>query len=331
MKQPEYSGDGWLIHNSDCIEGMYAMPENSVDLAVFSPPFGDLFVYSDSERDIGNAGEGEKFMAHYKHFATALTRVLRPGRIACVHCTDLPMRKGKHGAIGLQDFSGDLIRAHSDAGLVYHGRATIWKDPVVEMQRTKAIGLLFKQIRKDSAMNRVGMPDYMLFFRKDAPNEKPISHAYPEDESQKLKIARDWLDDLRRNGLCSEIPDDELLEVLIDEAGFDVFDWQKLASPVWMDITQGNVLRNYRDAKAPNDEKHVCPLQLDVIRKCLRLYSRPGDVVMDPFNGIGSTGYEAVKARRRYVGFELKKEYADQAGHNLQEAEKFGADLFAAE
>ena len=331
MKQPEYSGNGWLVHNSDCVEGMYAMPEDSVDLAIFSPPFGDLFVYSDSERDIGNAGEGQKFMEHYRHFAEALTRVMRPGRIVCVHCTDLPMRKGKHGAIGLQDFSGDLIRAHSDAGLVYHGRATIWKDPVVEMQRTKAIGLLYKQIRKDSAMNRVGMPDYMLFFRKDAPNEKPISHAAPEDTKEKMKIAKEWLADLRRHGLCSHVADDDLLSALIEESGFDVLDWQKLPSPVWMDIQQGNVLRNYRDAKAPNDEKHVCPLQLDVIRKCLRLYSRPGDVVMDPFNGIGSTGYEAVKARRRYVGFELKPEYAAQAGRNLKDAEEFGADLFAAE
>jgi len=178
-KQPEYQGNGWAIHNSDCIEGMHAMPEDSVDCAIFSPPFGDLFVYSDSERDLGNAGEGNAFMEQYAFFAEALTRVLRPGRIACVHCTDLPMRKGKHGAIGLMDFSGDLIRAHQKAGLVYHGRATIWKDPVVEMQRTKAIGLLYKQIRKDSAMNRVGMPDYMIFFRKDAPNERPIAHAAP--------------------------------------------------------------------------------------------------------------------------------------------------------
>jgi hypothetical protein len=327
MKQPEYSGTGWAIHNSDCIEGMYAMPQNSIDCAIFSPPFGDLFVYSDSERDLGNAGEGQSFMDQYKFFAEALTRVLRPGRIACVHCTDLPMRKGKHGAIGLQDFSGDLVKAHTDAGLIYHGRATIWKDPVVEMQRTKAVGLLYKQIRKDSAMNRVGMPDYMLFFRKDAPNEKPISHAAPEDEKMALKIAREWLEDLRRHGMCAEVPDDKALAVLMQDAQFDVYEWQKLASPVWMDIQQGNVLRR---VKAVNDEKHVCPLQLDVIARCLRLYTRPGDVVMDPFNGIGSTGYEAIKMSRRYLGFELKPEYAEQANANLQEAERICGDLFAA-
>ena len=325
MKHPEYSGKSWVLHNSDCVEGMEAMPENSVDCAIFSPPFGDLFVYSDSERDLGNAGEGQAFMDQYRFFAEALTRVLRPGRIACVHCTDLPMRKGKHGAIGLQDFSGDLIRAHTDAGLIYHGRATIWKDPVVEMQRTKAVGLLYKQIRKDSAMNRVGMPDYMLFFRKDAPNDRPISHAAPDDDKTALKIARDWLDDLRQQGLCLAIPDDDVLAELVKDAKFDVYEWQKLASPVWMDIQQGNVLRR---VKAENDEKHVCPLQLDVISRCLRLYTRPGDVVMDPFNGIGSTGYEAVKMGRKYVGFELKPEYAAQAGANIAEAEATQGTLF---
>lgn len=335
QKQPEYSGNGWAIHNSDCIEGMHAMPVDSVDCAIFSPPFGDLFVYSDSERDLGNAGDGNAFLEQYRFFAEALTRVLRPGRIACVHCTDLPMRKGKHGHIGLHDFSGDLVKAHTSAGLVYHGRATIWKDPVVEMQRTKALGLLHKTICKDSAMNRVGMPDYMLFFRKDAPNPRPIEHTSKTDGGWKngdpMTIAREWFDDLRRDGLCAETPDDELIASLVSEAEFDVMHWQRLASPVWMNIQQGNVLRSFRKAKGPNDEKHVCPLQLDVIRKCLRLYTRPGDVVMDPFNGIGSTGFEAVKARRKYIGFELKPEYAAQANLNLQDAAQSGLDLFAAE
>lgn len=328
MKKPEYSGTGWLVHNSDCVEGMYAMPENSVDCAIFSPPFGDLFVYSDSERDIGNAGSGDKFINHYKYFADALTRVIRPGRTVCVHCTDLPMRKGRDGAIGLQDFSGDLIKAHTNAGLVYHGRATIWKDPVVEMQRTKALGLLYKQIRKNSAMNRVGMPDYMLFFRKDADAENPIEHG-ALDSKEAVEIAKKWLTDLRREGLCASVPDDKLLAELIKHSEFDVYEWQRLASPVWMNINQGNVLRNYRDAKGFNDEKHVCPLQLETIQKCLRLYSKPGDVVMDPFNGIGSTGYEAIKAIRKYVGFELKPEYAEQAGKNLKNAEASLGDLFA--
>ena len=324
MKNPEYSGRAWAIHNSDCIEGMWAMPEASIDCAIFSPPFGDLFVYSDSERDLGNAGEGHAFMAQYRFFAEALTRVMKPGRMACVHCTDLPTRKGKHGYIGLQDFSGDLIRAHEDAGLIYHGRATIWKDPVVEMQRTKALGLLYKQIRKDSAMNRVGMPDYMLFFRAPGDNPDRIEHTAPGDIGA-VKIARKWLHEMHRLGLASETPTDDQIAALLPHVEFDVYEWQRLASPVWMDIQQGNVLNRM---KGQNDERHVCPLQLDVIERCLRLYSKPGDVVMDPFNGIGSTGYQAVKMFRRYLGFELKPEYAAQAEKNLREAEGSAASLF---
>jgi len=325
MKQPEYQGAGWAIHNSDCIEGMWAMPENSIDCAVFSPPFGDLFVYSDSERDLGNAGTGQAFINQYSFFAEAMTRVMKPGRMVCVHCTDLPMRKGRDGAIGLQDFSGDLIKAHTAAGLIYHGRATIWKDPVVEMQRTKALGLLYKQIRKDSVMNRVGMPDYMLFFRKDGDNPDRIEHAAHGDTKEAVRIVRSWLLEMHRAGLASAVPSDEAIAALIPHAEFDVYEWQKLASPVWMNIQQGNVLNRM---KAAGDERHVCPLQLDVIERCLRLYSKPGDVVMDPFNGIGSTGYQAVKMFRRYLGFELKPEYAKQAGKNLAEAASSVGDLF---
>lgn len=328
MKKPEYQGNGWVLHNSDCIEGMWAMHPNSVDLTIFSPPFGDLFVYSDSDRDLGNAGTGQKFINQYKYFADALTRVMKPGRIACVHCTDLPMRKGRDGAIGLQDFSGDLIKAHTDAGLIYHGRVTIWKDPVVEMQRTKALGLLYKQIRKDSAMNRVGMPDYMLFFRKDGDNPDRIEHS-AIGGSDAVKVAKKWLEFMRRESLCSTVPDDALLAELIKHAEFDVYEWQKLASPVWMNIDQGKVLNGWRKAKGVSDERHVCPLQLDTIERCLRLYSKPGDVVMDPFNGIGSTGFVALQHLRRYVGFELKNEYAQQAGMNLADAEKMSGDFFA--
>ena len=327
MKQPEYSGNGWAIHNSDCIEGMHAMPPQSVDCMVTSIPFGDLFVYSDSERDLGNAGEGGAFMAQYRFFADALTRVMKPGRIACIHVTDLPTRKGKHGFIGLQDFSGDVIRAHEAAGMIYHSRVTIWKDPVVEMQRTKALGLLYKQIRKDSAMNRIGMPDYMLFFRAAGDNQDRIEHAAPGDDKERMRIAREWLTEMRRHGLASDVPDNAVLAAMLPHVEFDVMEWQKLASPVWMNIHQGNVLNRM---KAGNDEKHVCPLQLDVIQNCLRLYSKPGDVVMDPFNGIGSTGYQAVKMFRRYIGFELKPEYAEMSNRNLKTAEATAQDLFAA-
>ena len=325
MKQPEYSGPGWAIHNSDCIEGMHAMPQKSVDCAIFSPPFGDLFVYSDSERDLGNAGEGDAFLRQYAFFAEALVGAMKPGRMACVHCTDLPTRKGKHGYIGLSDFSGALIRAHEAAGMIYHGRATIWKDPVVEMQRTKALGLLYKQIRKDSTMNRVGMPDYMLFFRAPGENPDRIEHAAPGDTKEAARIAKTWLAEMHRQGLASEVPTDEQIAALLPYAEFDVMEWQRLASPVWMDIKQGNTLTSM---KADGDERHVCALQLDVIDRCLRLYTKPGDVVMDPFNGIGSTGYQAVKQFRRYLGFELKPEYAAQAGRNLRNAAEGTANIF---
>jgi hypothetical protein len=295
---------------------------------ITSIPFGDLFVYSDSERDLGNAGDGPEFLKQYAHFATALTRVMKPGRIACIHVTDLPTRKGKHGFIGLRDFSGDIIRAHEEAGMIYHGRTTIWKDPVVEMQRTKALGLLYKQIRKDSTMNRIGMPDYMLFFRAPGENPDRIEHAAPGDTAASLPIARAWLDHMRKEGLASETPSDDQLAALLPHVEFDVMEWQKLASPVWMNIKQGNVLNGWRSAKADKDERHVCPLQLDVIENCLRLYSKPGDVVMDPFNGIGSTGYQAIKGYRRYIGFELKPEYAAIAGANLNEAESSIGNLF---
>ena len=284
----DYTGDNWAIYNADCIEALAGMPEGSIDLSIFSPPFSDLFVYSDSERDMGNCSSHDEFMEHYKFFSQNLYRAMKPGRIICVHCTDLPARKGKDGFIGLHDFSGDLIKAHTETGFVYHARCTIWKDPVIEMQRTKALGLLYKQLKKDSAMSRVGMPDYMLFFRKDEPNPDPVTHT-PDD-----------------------LPVDQ---------------WQELASPVWWNVNQTRVL-NGRQAKGEKDEKHICPLQLDVIDRCLTLYSNPGDVVLDPFNGIGSTGHEAIRMDRKYIGFELKPEYAKQAAKFLTQAEAEKASLF---
>lgn len=278
---PEFQGASWGLYNADCIEVLAGLPDGMIDLAIFSPPFSDLFVYSDSERDMGNCASHDEFMAHYRFFAENLYRAMKPGRMTCVHCTDLPSRKGRDGFIGLHDFSGDLIKAHQAAGFVYHARAVIWKDPVVEMQRTKALGLLYKQLKKDSAMSRVGMPDYMLFFRKDEPNPEPITHL-PED--------------------------------------LPVGQWQELASPVWMTVQQGNVL-NGRLARGQEDEKHICPLQLDVIERCVTLYSNTGDLVLDPFNGIGSTGFQALKMGRKYLGIELKPEYAKQAAKFLAEAE----------
>ena len=288
MMQPDYEGDGWGVYNADTIEVLSGLPEGVIDCSIFSPPFSDLFVYSDSERDMGNCASHAEFMDHYRFFAEALYRAMKPGRMTCVHCSDLPTRKTKDGFIGMHDFSGDLIRAHQDAGFVFHARGVIWKDPVVEMQRTKALGLLYKQVKKDSAMCRVGMPDYMLFFRKDEPNPEPIRHT----------------------------PDDLPVE-----------EWQELASPVWKTVNQSRVL-NGRMARGQEDEKHICPLQLDVIERCLRLYSNPHDLVLDPFNGIGSTGWEAMKMGRRYLGVELKPEYAQQAARFLEQAESQSSTLF---
>lgn len=288
-RKPDYQGSGWAIYNADTIEVMASMPENSIDCSIYSPPFADLFVYSQSERDMGNCQSREEFMEHYQYFSDNIFRVMKVGRVMCVHCSDLPLRKGKDGVIGLYDFSGDLIRSHEKSGFVLHGRCTIWKDPVIEMQRTKALGLLHKQLRKDSSRSRVGMPDYMLFFRKDGDNLEPISHTHET---------------------------------------FPVSDWQEVASPVWMTINQTNVLNGYRAARGENDERHICPLQLDVIERCLRLYSNPGDSVLDPFNGIGSTGFKAIKMGRKYIGNELKPEYAKQAAKFLKMAEESQDTLF---
>ena len=287
--KPDYQGDNWAIYLADCCEVLAGLPEGLIDLSIFSPPFSDLFVYSDSERDMGNCGSHGEFMEHYGFFCSALYRAMKPGRIIAVHCSDLPSRKGRDGFIGLHDFGGDLIRAHQAAGFVYHARCTIWKDPVVEMQRTKALGLLYKQLKKDSAMSRVGMPDYMLFFRKDEPNPDPITH---------------------------------------DPKDLPVGQWQELASPVWMKVNQTKVL-NGRMAKGQEDERHICPLQLDVIERCLTLYSNPGDLVLDPFNGIGSTGYKAIEMGRRYIGIELKPEYAKQAAKFLEQAELAAGSLLS--
>lgn len=285
--KPDYEGNKWAVYVADCIEIMNGMPEGIVDLAIFSPPFSDLFVYSDSERDMGNCGSHAEFMDHYDYFAKALYRVLKPGRMACVHCSDLPARKSRDGFIGMHDFSGDLIRAHQQAEWVYHARCTVWKDPVIEMQRTKALGLLYKQLKKDSSRSRVGMPDYILFFRKDQENPDPITHD-PED----LPVSM----------------------------------WQELASPVWMTVNQTNVL-NGRMARGDQDEKHICPLQLDVIERCITLYSNPGDLVMDPFSGIGSTGYKSLAMNRSYIACELKPEYARQSARFLQAAEQQSGSL----
>lgn len=269
------------LYNGDCVHVMKGLPDASVGFSVFSPPFGDLFVYSDSVADLGNVADDAQFFDQYGHVCRELYRVLKPGRLVAVHCTDLPTRKFKDGVIGVKRFSDAIGEAHERAGFIFHCRITVWRDPVVEMQRTKALGLLYKQIQKDSAMSRVGLADYVMVFRKPGDNPEPVGHM---------------------------------------PADFSVDRWQQWASPVWMDIRQGNVL-NVRVAREDADEKHLCPLQLDLIERAITLWSNPGDTVLSPFMGVGSEGYVAVKLGRRYIGAELKSAYYRQAVRYIGEAQ----------
>jgi DNA modification methylase len=283
-------GAKWELHLGDCVEVTKTLPAASVGLSVFSPPFSNLYIYSDSLRDMGNTGSDAEFMRSFEFLIVELLRVTIPGRICAVHCKDLPRYKGTHGAAGLWDFPGAIIQAFEKHGWQYHSRVTIWKDPVIEMQRTKNHGLLYKQLRKDSSASRQGMADYVLAFRK-------------------------WTD-------CEEFPD----PVTHTKDDFSLDQWQKWASPVWDDIRQTNVL-NIQQAREDRDEKHICPLQLEVIERAVVLWSNPGDTVYDPFGGIGSTPYMAVKLDRHGLGCELKKAYFEIAVKNLTQAEQSGQQM----
>jgi DNA modification methylase len=270
----------FALYHADAVEVARALPDNSLDYVLYSPPFASLYVYSNSDRDFGNSRSMAEFWKHYEFLSKELTRALKPGRVMSVHCMDLPTSKQHHGYIGIQDFSGDILRSHQNTGLIFHSKLTVFKDPVLAMQRTKALGLLWKQIKKDSAMSRQGVPDFVISFRKPGQNPKPISHT-PEE--------------------------------------FPVNLWQELASPCWMDIRQSNTL-NRKLAREEDDERHICPLQLDLIERLIFLWSSPGDVVFSPFAGIGSEGYVATAMGRRFIGSELKRSYFEIAKKNLADA-----------
>lgn len=272
-------GDQWAAYQGDCVSLWKQMPDNCIDLSIYSPPFGQLFVYSESAADMGNSTD-EQFEEHYSYLVAEKYRMTKPGRLTAVHCSDLPMSKWRDGSIGIKDFSGDIIRIHEAAGWVLHARVTIWKCPVVEMTRTKHVGLLYKQLRKDSAKSRTGMPDYLLVFKKPGDNPEPIGHTTEE---------------------------------------FPLDQWQEWASPVWTTVNQSDVL-SVREARGPDDEKHLCPLQLPVIDRALVMWSNPGDQVFSPFMGIGSEGWQSLKRGRRFVGVELKDSYFRQAVQNLNAA-----------
>jgi protein-tyrosine phosphatase len=272
----EVKNEWYHIKRGDCVQLISELENESIGLSVFSPPFAELYTYSSHLEDMGNSKDYNEFLLQFSFLIKELHRVMMQGRNVAVHCMDLPVQKGKHGFIGLRDFSGLLLRAFEDAGFVYASRVTIWKDPVVEMQRTKALGLLHKQVKKDSTMSRVGIPDYVMIFRKDGERTNPVTN--------------------------TDIPVDL---------------WQKYASPVWMDINYGNTLQGFRNGREENDEKHICPLQLDTIERLIHLYSNKGDTVFTPFMGIGSEVYQAVKMERKGIGFELKESYYDLAKSNL--------------
>lgn len=283
-----YHGDGYTLHLSDCVDLAREIETGSIDYTVFSPPFASLYTYSNSPRDMGNAKSHGEFYDHFRYLVGELFRITSPGRLLSFHCMNLPTSKQNDGYIGIRDFRGELIRMFVDAGWIYHSEVCIWKDPVTAMQRTKALGLLHKQIKKDSAMSRQGIADYLVTMRKPGDNPKPITHT---DQS------------------------------------FPVDLWQKYASPVWMDINATRTLQ-YRDGRDDDDERHICPLQLDVIERAIELWSNPGDLIYSPFTGIGSEGYVALKMGRKFIGSELKRSYWELAKRNLAEAISHD-DLFA--
>lgn len=295
-KEQKESGKRWTMYLGDCIERASEIASDSIHYTIFSPPFASLYTYSNSERDMGNCKDEESFHVHFSFLIRELFRVTMPGRLLSFHCMNLPTSKAHHGYIGIEDFRGHLIKAFVDAGWIFHSEVCIWKDPVTAMQRTKALGLLHKQIVKDSCMSRQGIPDYLVTMRKPGDN--------PE----------------RVHGELAEFIGDQDTFENTGRLSIDI--WQRYASPVWMDINPSNTLQK-ASAREEKDERHICPLQLDVIHRALQLWTNRGDLVLSPFAGIGSEGYEAVKMDRRFVGIELKESYFKQSVANLTTAEQY--------
>lgn len=313
-------GKDWVAYQGDSAEILPSIPDNSIAYQLFSPAFASLYTYSNSERDLGNCRSYKEFTEHYRFFAAELYRTLKPGRLLSFHCMLLPASKQFDGFIGLKDFRGDLIRIHQDAGMIYHSEVVIWKDPVTAMQRTKALGLLHKTILKDSGMSRQGIPDYLITMRKPGVNEGPIAGPltyYIGDQSDEdfTRWCRAQYNIQRTSAQVgtSRIP-------MSFETFKSVQIWQRYASPVWSDINPSNTLQR-TSAREQKDDRHICPLQLQVIQRALQLWTMPGDVVLDPFGGIGSTGYVALNMNRKAMLCELKESYFKQACLNMKRAE----------
>lgn len=291
--------DNYSLYNGDCVEIISCIPDNSIHFSIFSPPFGQLYSYSDSPIDMSNSTD-EQFISHMGYMASGLNRIMMPGRIVAVHCMNLPMLKGKHGEVGLFDFRGDLIRLFQEHGFIFHSEVTIWKDPLVAMQRTKSIRLLHKQLVKDSAMCGQGLPDYLITFRKRGDNPERVSHS--------------------PRGFERYIGEDEISEEKTNDPATNKYShivWQRYASPVWMDIRQSDTLQ-FRAAREDDDERHICPLQKQVVHRSLELWTNPNDIVFTPFMGIGTEVYCSLEMGRRGIGVELKESYYDMAVKNIK-------------
>lgn len=335
----EYEGNGWKLFNADCIEAMAQMPDNSVDCSVFSSPFSSLYIYSDSERDMGNANNHEEFLQHHAYFAKELFRVMKPGSVICDHLKDVVFYQGSSetGESGLYPFTDKAVESYRQAGFQLRARVTIWTDPVLERSKSNPERLLYKNIGENSRATAPGMPEYIAVMRKESKGIKvgdPVKHAVAKWGAERYEadaqaIAKEHAQRLMKEGMIAGVTP-RLLEHLAEACKFPLDQWQQWASPVWMDNHGSDVL-NSRFKGSEQDEKHLCPMPLPYIERCLNLYSVPGDVVYDPFSGIGSTGYTAVKMMRKFIGTELKPEYARQAAKFIAEAEQHGADLFAAE
>lgn len=299
------------LYQGDCCEVIKGIPSDSVGLTVTSPPFCNLYTYSPSLRDMGNTNGDDHFFEHFEYLIPELFRVTVPGRLCVIHCKDLPLYMGSDGVAGLRDFPGDITRAFVNHGWTFHSRVTIWKCPKTEMERTNNHGLLHSQLCKDSSASRQGMADYLLVFRKWSEGMNGIQSASPVN---RLDQGQYRFDSVPYRGTNPPPSSPE-----VDPRGHSIEVWRNYASPVWFDIRQTNVL-NTKAAKA-GDEPHICPLQLDVIERCIELWSNPDDVILDPFNGIGSTGYSALQMSRKYVGIELKRQYFEVATRNLAKAE----------
>lgn len=313
-------GDTFALYRGDCVEGIQDLPDDSVGFSVFSPPFASLYTYSDDPRDMGNCKDDAEFFGQFRFLLTEMYRVMMPGRLVAIHCMDIPASKTRHGYIGVRDFSGDIIRAMEDAGFIYHSRITIWKDPVTAMQRTKSIGLLYKQLRKDSVMSRQGHPDYVVTFYKPGDNPEAVSHTH-----EQFPVAADANPNGNAGWQEYASPCWTGDDATLDDSRIDDLK-ARFAEPIWWDINQSDTLQ-YTSAREHQDERHICPLQIPVIARCLDLWSNPGDVVLSPFAGIGSEGVVSLRLGRRFVGFELKGSYYQQARLNLLHETKQG-ELF---